>query len=100
MGIANAQRTLNYIRTLTEFISTDQYKNVVPHFSILNEPYSATIGVDTLRHLYVDECAGWARVGTVNTLTGILAVILRCTTWYEVSRAMAKAMVSQALHVG
>lgn len=51
MGIANAQRTLNYIRTLTQFISTDQYKNLVPHFSILNEPYAATIGVDTLSHL-------------------------------------------------
>lgn len=51
MGIANAQRTLNYIRTLTEFISQDQYKNVVPMFSVLNEPYAATIGVDVLRHL-------------------------------------------------
>lgn len=53
MGVANAQRTLDIIRTLTEFISQDQYKNVVPMFSILNEPYAATIGVDTLRHLWV-----------------------------------------------
>ena len=53
MGIANAQRTLNYIRTLAEFISQPQYLSVVPMFSILNEPYAATIGVDTLRHLFV-----------------------------------------------
>lgn len=52
MGLANAQRTLDYIRTLTEFISQDQYKDVVPMFTILNEPYAATIGVDTLRHFY------------------------------------------------
>jgi glucan 1,3-beta-glucosidase len=51
MGIANAQRTLNIIRTVTEFISQPEYKNVVPMFSVLNEPYAATIGVDMLRHL-------------------------------------------------
>ena len=53
MGIANAQRTLNYIRTLAEFISQPQYRDVIPMFSILNEPYAATIGVDMLRHLCV-----------------------------------------------
>ncbi|SCV67335.1 BQ2448_5981 [Microbotryum intermedium] len=51
MGIANAQRTLDYIRTLTEFISQPQYSNVVPMFSVLNEPYGVTIGADALRHL-------------------------------------------------
>ncbi|ORY88674.1 glycoside hydrolase family 5 protein [Leucosporidium creatinivorum] len=54
MGIANAQRTLSYIRTLAEFISQDEYKNVIPMFSILNEPYAATIEVDTLRHFYYE----------------------------------------------
>jgi glucan 1,3-beta-glucosidase len=53
MGIANAQRTLDYIRTLTEFISQPEYKNVVAMFSILNEPYATTIGVDNLRSLCV-----------------------------------------------
>lgn len=53
MGIANAQRTLNIIRTVTEFIAQPEYKNVVPMFSVLNEPYAATIGVDMLRHLCV-----------------------------------------------
>lgn len=60
MGIANAQRTLNIIRTVTEFISQPEYKNVVPMFSVLNEPYAATIGVDMLRHLYVPLSLSWA----------------------------------------
>ncbi|KAI5479242.1 glycoside hydrolase family 61 protein [Pseudohyphozyma bogoriensis] len=62
MGIANAQRTLNIIRTLAEFITQPQYKNVFPMFSVLNEPYAATIGVDVLRHFYLE---------TYNLLRGI-----------------------------
>ncbi|KAG0659221.1 hypothetical protein C6P46_005274 [Rhodotorula mucilaginosa] len=54
MGVANAQRTLDYIRTITEFISQDQYKNVVPMFSIMNEPYAASIGMDPLRSFYLE----------------------------------------------
>jgi glucan 1,3-beta-glucosidase len=30
MGIANAQRTLTYFRILAEFISQEQYLDVVP----------------------------------------------------------------------
>ncbi|GAA5890506.1 hypothetical protein JCM6882_002943 [Rhodosporidiobolus microsporus] len=54
MGIANAQRTLSYIRTLTEFIAQPEYKNVIPMFSVLNEPYATSIGVDALRHYYIE----------------------------------------------
>lgn len=54
MGVANAQRTLDYIRTITEFISQDQYKNVVPMFSIMNEPYATSIGMDPLRSFYLE----------------------------------------------
>lgn len=39
MGISNAQRTLNYIRTIVEFISQPQYKNVAASFMPVNEPY-------------------------------------------------------------
>lgn len=38
MGIANAQRSLDYIRILTEFITQSEYTNVVPFFGIVNEP--------------------------------------------------------------
>lgn len=54
MGYANAQRTLNHIRILAEFISQPQYKDVVPMFGILNEPSgSPNIGQQQLASLYV-----------------------------------------------
>ncbi|MBW0491672.1 hypothetical protein O181_031387 [Austropuccinia psidii MF-1] len=52
MGIANAQRTLNYVRTLTEFISQPQYKNVIPMFSVLNEAQVTIIGETPIRTWY------------------------------------------------
>ncbi|KAJ2912807.1 hypothetical protein MD484_g7616, partial [Candolleomyces efflorescens] len=54
MGIANAQRTLYYIRILTEFISQPEWVNVVPMLSILPSPASSSIGVDQLRSFYVE----------------------------------------------
>ena len=51
MGIANAQRTMNYIRIITEFISQPQYADVVPMFSIMNEPIVGVIGVTELSGL-------------------------------------------------
>jgi glucan 1,3-beta-glucosidase len=51
MGIVNAQRSLNYIRTVAEFINQPQYKNVVPMFSVINEPAVDTIGNETMREL-------------------------------------------------
>ncbi|KAJ2931110.1 hypothetical protein H1R20_g5983, partial [Candolleomyces eurysporus] len=53
MGMANAQRTMYYIRVLTEFISQPEWVNVVPMFSILNQPRSELIGIDQLRSLSV-----------------------------------------------
>lgn len=38
MGYANAQRTLDYIRIIAEFISQPQYKDVVVIFGVINEP--------------------------------------------------------------
>lgn len=37
MGIANAQRTLNYVRILVEFINQPEYHNVVPMFGVVSE---------------------------------------------------------------
>jgi glucan 1,3-beta-glucosidase len=51
MGVANAQRTLNYIRIITEFITQSEYKNVVPMFSIVNEPVLGTIGMGPITSL-------------------------------------------------
>jgi len=53
MGYANAQRTLDYIRILAEFISQPEYRNVVTMFGILNEPQGPTFGQAALASLYV-----------------------------------------------
>jgi len=53
MGVANAQRALDYIRIITEFISQPEWVNVVPVFSIVNEALVSTIGTDQIISLYV-----------------------------------------------
>lgn len=37
MGLANAERSLYYIRVITEFISQPEYRDVIPIFGIVNE---------------------------------------------------------------
>ncbi|KAJ3970001.1 glycoside hydrolase family 5 protein [Lentinula raphanica] len=54
MGIANAQRTLNYIRIITEFITQQEYLDVVPMFGIVNEALLSTIGKDQLTEFYLE----------------------------------------------
>jgi glucan 1,3-beta-glucosidase len=51
MGLANAQRALNYIHIFTEFISQPEWKDVVPIFGIMNEPVISEIGEDNLESL-------------------------------------------------
>ena len=48
MGIANAQRTLEYIRVLIEFIAQPEYRPVVQAFGPINEPLMGIIGRDVL----------------------------------------------------
>lgn len=55
MGLANAERALNYIRVIAEFISQPEWQPVVPVFSIMNEPLLSTIGKDQLTSLWVVE---------------------------------------------
>ena len=51
MGYANAERMLGYIRIITEFISQDEWKDVVPMFGIINEALESQIGKDELSRL-------------------------------------------------
>lgn len=51
MGLANAQRLLNYIRIFTEFFAQPEWKDVVVLFGILNEPGIDTIGDATMQSL-------------------------------------------------
>ncbi|CAE6377307.1 unnamed protein product [Rhizoctonia solani] len=55
MGIANAQRTLNHIRIITQFISQPQYKDIVPVFGIINEARLAIIQRDPLERFYMES---------------------------------------------
>ncbi|EUC56109.1 exo-beta-1,3-glucanase [Rhizoctonia solani AG-3 Rhs1AP] len=54
MGVANAQRALNVMRSITEFISRDEYKDIVQMFGVMNEPMSQRIGMDSLTAFYLE----------------------------------------------
>lgn len=54
MGIANAQRTLYYLRVITEFISQPQYRDVIPILGLVNEPLSRAIGIEALTSFYLE----------------------------------------------
>ncbi|CAE6452954.1 unnamed protein product [Rhizoctonia solani] len=54
MGVANAQRALNVMRSITEFISRDEYKDIVQMFGVMNEPMSPRIGQDSLTSFYLE----------------------------------------------
>ncbi|KAF8163791.1 glycoside hydrolase family 5 protein [Crassisporium funariophilum] len=54
MGLANAQRTLYYLRILTEFISQPEYQNLVPVFGIVNEALVGLIGIDSITSFYLE----------------------------------------------
>ena len=49
MGLANAERSLDYIRDFAEFISQPEYKDVIVMFGITNEPFGPTIGQDAVQ---------------------------------------------------
>ncbi|KDR69274.1 hypothetical protein GALMADRAFT_77525 [Galerina marginata CBS 339.88] len=53
MGLANGQRTLYYIRVLTEFISQPEYRDLVPIFGIVNEALVGIIGIDSMTSFYL-----------------------------------------------
>ncbi|KAJ6606478.1 exo-beta-1,3-glucanase [Mycena vulgaris] len=53
MGIANAQRSLDYVRIIAEFISQPQYRDVIAMFGVTNEPQGNQIGKDSLSRYYL-----------------------------------------------
>ncbi|KAI0664584.1 glycoside hydrolase [Cubamyces menziesii] len=54
MGIANAQRSLDYIRIIAEFISQPEYRDVIQLFGVTNEPFGPTIGKDAIQRYYLE----------------------------------------------
>ena len=51
MGLANAQRTFNYIRTITEFISQPEYRSLSAIIGVVNEPLLKVIGMSAVSRL-------------------------------------------------
>ncbi|KAI0644611.1 glycoside hydrolase, partial [Trametes meyenii] len=64
MGIANGERSLDYIRIITEFISQPEYKDLIPIFGVLNEPYLHNIGRPPVESFY------WRAYQMVRGITG------------------------------
>ncbi|ODN80622.1 hypothetical protein L202_02809 [Cryptococcus amylolentus CBS 6039] len=54
MGLANAQRSLDYIRTITQFIVQEQYTDVIPLWSFINEPNGNGIGKEVIGSFYLE----------------------------------------------
>ncbi|KAF9451864.1 glycoside hydrolase family 5 protein [Macrolepiota fuliginosa MF-IS2] len=52
MGIANAQRTLTYLRIITQFVSQDQYRDVIGIVGIVNEILWGTVGQTPVQSFY------------------------------------------------
>lgn len=51
-GLANAQRSLNYLRTFAQWVSQDGIKDVVPMLSLVNEVQSSVNGEGILGSFY------------------------------------------------
>ncbi|KAL7421974.1 hypothetical protein Q5752_003746 [Cryptotrichosporon argae] len=65
MGMANAQRSLDYIRTLAQFISQPEYAPVIQLFGFINEPNAGPIGQQNVGSFYREAYE------TIRAITGI-----------------------------
>ncbi|KAF8514621.1 glycoside hydrolase superfamily [Gautieria morchelliformis] len=65
MGLANAERTLGYIRILAEFISQPEYVDLIPIFGMVNEALLQTIGRENLSSFYLQA------YDIVRSITGV-----------------------------
>ncbi|CAD6570986.1 MAG: hypothetical protein TREMPRED_000085 [Tremellales sp. Tagirdzhanova-0007] len=54
MGTANAQRALDYIRTLAQFISQPEYSPVIQIYSFINEPNGGPVGKPPIGSFYYE----------------------------------------------
>nr|XP_031862199.1 uncharacterized protein CI109_002161 [Kwoniella shandongensis]KAA5529271.1 hypothetical protein CI109_002161 [Kwoniella shandongensis] len=64
MGIANAERSLETIRSITEFISQDGIRQGVPMLGLVNEVMAKTVGKDVMAAFY------YQAYKTVRDITG------------------------------
>jgi len=97
MGLANAQRSIYYIRVLTEFISQPQYVNLIPIFGIVNEPLVGVIGVDTITSFYLETYTMMRNITGLGTDHGPFIAIHDgfepASTWYTLLRGADRLML-------
>lgn len=65
MGLVNAQRALDIIRTITQFIAQDQYTPVIQMFGFINEPLGSAITMPIVRSFYLEAYS------MIRSITGI-----------------------------
>jgi glucan 1,3-beta-glucosidase len=87
MGLANAQRMLDYIRTLAQFISQPEYAPIIPLFGFINEPNANGLGKSAVGSFYYEayrvirEVTG---IGEGNgPMLGIHDGFLGVANWYD-----------------
>ncbi|KAK8864596.1 hypothetical protein IAR55_001846 [Kwoniella newhampshirensis] len=54
MGLANAERSLDYIRTLAQFIAQPEYAPVITLFGFINEPNAGSVGKPAVGSFYLE----------------------------------------------
>ncbi|WRT66567.1 uncharacterized protein IL334_003526 [Kwoniella shivajii] len=99
MGLANAQRSLDYIRTLAQFIAQPQYSDVIQLFGFINEPNGNAIGKGPIASFYLQAHQ------IIRDITGIGAGngpylsmhdgFLGVTSWYDFAPGMDRVVLDQ-----
>ncbi|WWC69986.1 uncharacterized protein I206_103930 [Kwoniella pini CBS 10737] len=99
MGLANAQRSLDYVRTLAQFIAQDQYKDVVQMFGFINEPNGNALGMGPIGSFYIEAH------NIIRDITGIgagkgpqLSIhngFLDTKSWYNFAPGMDRVALDQ-----
>ncbi|WWC94566.1 hypothetical protein V866_001413 [Kwoniella sp. B9012] len=99
MGVAHAQRSLDYIRTLAQFIAQPEYSDVVQMFGFINEPNGNALGKDPITSFYIEAH------NIIRDITGIGAGngpqismhdgFLGIKSWYDFAPGADRVMLDQ-----
>ncbi|WVW84155.1 hypothetical protein I302_106184 [Kwoniella bestiolae CBS 10118] len=97
MGLAHAQRSLDYIRTLAQFISQPEYSDVVQMFGFINEPNGNALSKGPIASFYVEAH------NIIRDITGIGKgpqlsahdAFLGITNWYDFAPGADRIMLDQ-----
>ncbi|WWC89117.1 uncharacterized protein L201_004035 [Kwoniella dendrophila CBS 6074] len=99
MGLANAQRSLDYIRTLAQFIAQSQFTDVVQMFGFINEPNGNALGQGPIGSFYIEAH------NIIRDITGIGAghgpqlsihdSFLGIKNWYNFAPGMDRVALDQ-----